>query len=75
MTFEQIVSSINSLSPADQVRIVNAIWDRLPDDVGGILPDEETAVLKQRWQQYLADPSSAVSEEEFRTELNERRDR
>ena len=75
MTFEQIVSSINSLSPTDQVRIVNAIWDRLPDDVGGILPDEETAILKQRWQQYLDDPSSAITEEEFRTQLNERRDK
>ena len=75
MTFEQIVSSINSLSPTDQVRIVNAIWDQLPDDVGGILPEGEASISNQRWQQYLEDPSTAVTEEEFRAELNEKRNK
>ena len=75
MTFEQIVSSINSLSPIDQVRIVNAIWDQLPDDVGGILPDGEAAILNQRWQKYLDDPSTAITEEEFRAELKEKRNK
>ncbi len=73
MTFEQIVSSINSLSPGEQVRVVNAIWDQLPDDVGAILPDDVAAILNQRWQKHLDDPSTAIPEQEFRTMLEEKR--
>ena len=73
MTFEQILTGIDALSPLDQIRLVNAIWDKLPDDVGGILPDGESAILNERWQRYLDNPSSAITEEEFRTMLEEKR--
>ena len=73
MTFEQILTSIDTLSPLDQIRIVNAIWDKLPDDVGGILSNDESAILNERWQRYLHDPSSAKTEEEFRSLLAEKR--
>ena len=73
MTFEQILSGINSLSPTEQVRVVNAIWDQLPLDVGGILPNNEAALLNQRWQHYLDDPSTAITEDQFRAMLKEKR--
>ena len=75
MTFEQIVSSINSLSPSEQVRVVNAIWDQLPDDVGAILPSDEAAILNERWQKHIASPDDAISEQEFRAILKEKRQR
>ena len=73
MTYEQILTGIDALSPFDQIRIVNAIWDKLPDDVGGILPNDESAILNERWQRYLDNPSSAMTEEEFRALLKEKR--
>jgi putative addiction module component (TIGR02574 family) len=73
MTFEQILTGIDALSSFEQIRIVNAIWDKLPDDVGGILPDGESDILNDRWQRYLDNPSSAITEEEFRSQLKEKR--
>ena len=73
MTFEEILTGINSLSPTDQVRVLNAIWNQLPDDVGELLPKDEATILNQRWQRFLDDPSTAITEDEFRTLLREKR--
>ena len=73
MTFEQILSGINSLSPTEQVRVVSAIWDQLPADVGGILSNDEDELLNQRWQKYLDDPSTAITEGQFREMLKAKR--
>ena len=73
MTVEQIISNINALTPSDQLRVVNAVWGLLPDDVAAILPDQEAEIHNQRWQDYLQDPSSAITEDEFRKTLSESR--
>ena len=72
MTFEQAISSLTSLSTADQQRVVSAIWDNLPDDLSYFMPDSEKQILDARLAKHLADPTNVITEEELRTELRNR---
>ena len=69
MTVEQAINDISALAPSDQLRIVQAIWDRLPAGVGTELTDSQRAELDRRWAEYVANPSTALSEEEFRERI------
>lgn len=75
MTVEQAVNDISALPPGDQLRIVQAIWGRLADGVGTELSDSQRAELDRRWSEYKADPSTALSEEEFRERIRVARGR
>jgi len=65
MTVEQAIHDISALPPSDQLCIVQAIWDRLADGAGTELSDSKRAELDRRWAEYEADPSTALTEEEF----------
>jgi putative addiction module component (TIGR02574 family) len=69
MTVEQAISQISALPPSEQLLIVQAIWDQLPDNVCHELTDSQRAELDRRWAKYMADPSTALSEEEFRARM------
>ena len=69
MTVEQAINDISALPPSDQLRIVQAIWDRLADGIGTELSDLQRAELDRRWAEYKSDPATAVSEEEFRERI------
>ncbi len=69
MTVDQAISDISSLSPSDQLRVVQAIWDRLPADIGIELSPSHQQELNRRWEEYKRDPSSALSESEFREQM------
>lgn len=73
MTIEQALSTLSSLSTADQQRVVSAIWDNLPDDLSYLMPDSKKQILEARWKKYNADPTNVVTEEELREELKKRR--
>lgn len=75
MSVEQTINEISALPPNDQLRIVQAIWDRLADGVGTELSDPQRAELDRRWAEYKADPSTALSEEEFRERIRVARGR
>jgi len=75
MTVEQAINDISALPPSDQLRIVQAIWDRLADGVGTELSNSQRAELDRRWAEYKADPSTALSEEEFRERIRVARGR
>ena len=75
MTVEQTINDISALPPNDQLRIVQAIWDRLADGTGTELSDSQRAELDRRWAEYKADPSTALSEEEFRERIRVARGR
>lgn len=75
MTVEQAITDISALPPSDQLRIVQAIWDRLPDGIGTELTDSQRAELDRRWAEYKAKPSTALSEEEFRERIRVARGR
>jgi putative addiction module component (TIGR02574 family) len=69
ITIEQVLNSISALPPSDQLRIVRAIWDRLPEGVRTELSAAQQAELDRRWADYKADPSSASTEDEFREHI------
>ena len=69
MTVEQVINEISALPPSDQIRVVQAIWDRLPKDAGTELSAAHQAELDRRWAEYKADPSSALTEKEFRERI------
>lgn len=75
MTVEQAIKDISALPPNDQLRVVQAIWDRLPEGVGTELTESQRAELDLRWAEYRADPSTALSEEEFRERIRVARGR
>lgn len=75
MTVEQAINDISALPPSDQLRIALAILDRLADGVGTELSDLQRAELDRRWAEYKADPSTALSEEEFRERIRVARGR
>ncbi len=75
MTVEQAIKDISALPPNDQLRVVQAIWDRLPKGVGTELTESQRAELNLRWAEYRADPSTALSEEEFRERIRVARGR
>jgi putative addiction module component (TIGR02574 family) len=75
MTVEQAINDISALPPSDQLRIVQAIWDRLAGRVGTELSDSQRAELDRRWAEYKADPSTALTEDEFRERIRAARGR
>lgn len=75
MTVEQAIDDISALPPNDQLRIVQAIWDQLADGVGTELSDSQRAELDRRWAEYKANPSTALSEDEFRERIRVARGR
>jgi putative addiction module component (TIGR02574 family) len=75
MTLEQVISEVSTLSPADQLRLVQEIWDRLPKDVGTQLTSAQQFELDRRWSEYKTHPSTALTEEDFRERVREARDR
>jgi putative addiction module component (TIGR02574 family) len=75
MTVEQVINDISALPPGDQLRVVQAIWDQLPKDVGTELSVAQQAELERRWAEYKADPSSALTEDEFKERIRNLRRR
>ena len=75
MTLEQVISEIAALSPSDQLRLVQEIWDRLPKDVGTELTPRQQTELDRRWAEYKSDLSTALTETDFRERVKMVRDR
>lgn len=70
MTVEQAISDISTLSIDEQLRVVQAIWDALPQRAGTELTVAQKAELDHRWKSYEANPELALSQEEFRQQIN-----
>lgn len=69
MTIEQVINEISALPPSDQLQVVQAIWDRLPKEVGTELSAAQQAELDRRWADYKEDPFAALNEDEFRERI------
>lgn len=75
MTVEQAISEISAMSPTDQIRIVQQIWNGLADNTSIEPTPAMKAELDRRWAKYEADPSSALTEEQFRDQMRVARGR
>lgn len=73
MTVEQTISEIASLPLEDQLRVVQAIWDRMPQHAGTSLTDPQRAELERRLARYHANPDSALTESQLRKQIRDGR--
>lgn len=69
MSIDQVIDDISALAPSDQLRVIQAIWDRLPPGAGTDLTASQQAELDGRWAEYQADPSTALTEFDFRERI------
>ena len=73
MTVEQAISDIASLPLEEQLLVVQAIWDRMPQDAGTSLTDQQRAELDRRLASYQANPDSALTESQLRKQVRDSR--
>ncbi len=73
MTVEQAISDIASLPLEEQLLVVQAIWDRMPQDAGTSLTDQQRAELDRRLASYQANPDSALTESQLRKQIRDSR--
>lgn len=69
MTVEQAISDISSLPLDDQLKVVQAIWDRLPESSTLALSDAARCELARRVASYTADPTTLITEAQLRARM------
>jgi putative addiction module component (TIGR02574 family) len=69
MTVEQAISDISSLPLDDQLKVVQAIWDRLPESSTLPLSDAARNELVRRLASYTTDPSTLLTEAQLRAKM------
>jgi len=75
MTIDQAISTVSQLPVAEQILVVQAIWDRLALDAHDPITPEIQDELDRRWAEYKSNPDSAIPIEEFRKQVQEARDK
>jgi putative addiction module component (TIGR02574 family) len=75
MTLEQVLHEISSLTPSEQLKIAQFIWDKLPDDFGTDLSPAQQSELDRRWAEYKQDPSKALTLDEFKDRMRAAREK
>ena len=71
MNVDQTISDLASLPINDRVRVIQAVWDTLPQDADiGVSPDQQ-AELDRRVAAHDADPDSSISREELMRRLRD----
>ena len=69
MTAEQAISDISALPFDEQLRVVRAIWSNLPESTSLALSDDARRELDRRVARYSADPSTLLTEAQFREKM------
>lgn len=69
MTVEQAISVISALPVEEQLRVVQAIWDRLPESATLTPSDDARRELERRVAKYTTDPSTLMTEEQLRDRM------
>ena len=70
MTAEQIINDAASLPVAERLRIVQAIWDSLPENAVPPPGSEIKSELDRRMDRYRAHPETAMTLDELRHRLD-----
>lgn len=70
MTAEQVLADAATLSVPERLRIVQAIWDSLPEDVLPAPSPEIKADFDRRMQSYRQSPETAMTLDELRRRLD-----
>jgi putative addiction module component (TIGR02574 family) len=73
MNIDQAISDLSNLPVDERLRVVQAIWDTLPDDIDLPPGAAQQAELDRRLAAHRADPSTALSHEELLRRIESRR--
>ena len=73
MNVDQTISDLATLSIGDRLRVVQAIWDTLPDDIDLPLNTQQQAELERRVAAHRSNPATAISQEELMRRIENRR--
>ncbi len=69
MTVEQAISDISALPLDDQLKVVQAIWDRLPESLTVTPNDAARSELARRVASYTADSTTLMTEAQLRARM------
>ena len=70
MTAEQILADAASLSVSERLRVVQAIWDSLPENVLPTPNSEIESEFHRRMENYRQNPDSGMTVDELRRRLD-----
>jgi putative addiction module component (TIGR02574 family) len=70
VTAEQILADAASLSVSDRLRVVQAIWDSLPENVLPTPNSEIKLEFDRRFENYRQNPESGMTLDELRRRLD-----
>ncbi len=70
MTAEQILADAASLSVSERLRVVQAIWDSLPENVLPTPNSEIKSEFDRRMESYRQNPDSGMTLDELRRRLD-----
>jgi putative addiction module component (TIGR02574 family) len=70
VTAEQVLADAATLSVSERLRIVQAIWDSLPESVVPTPSSEIKSEFDRRMHNYRQKPESAMTLEELRRRLD-----
>ena len=69
MSVEQVIADISALPLEDQLKVVQAIWDRLPDSSSLEIGDAARHELDRRVARYHGDPTTLMTEAQLRARM------
>jgi putative addiction module component (TIGR02574 family) len=69
MNLDQTISLLTSLPVGDRLRLVQAVWESLPDDIDMRLSKQQQAEVERRVRDHDANPSSSISRDELVRQL------
>lgn len=62
---------VQSLSVREKLELVDELWKAVSSDLDSMeVSQEEKDLLNERWSSFLQNPSSALSVDQFKKELN-----
>ena len=59
-SFESVLSAANQLPPADQLRLIDALWDHVPPDTDAPFSEEWLAEIDRRMDEFERHPEKTV---------------
>ena len=72
MNVDQTISDLSALPVVDRLRVVQAIWDTLPDDIDIPVTPQQQEELDRRLAAHRKNPSSSIAHDELMRRVRNR---
>jgi putative addiction module component (TIGR02574 family) len=68
----ELWAELMELTPAERIELVHDLWDSIPVTSLPPLSEDEIEELERRYEEYVRDPSIAITWEELKARLSSR---